>query len=390
MDKITVVGLGYVGLPLAVMLSKNYSVQGFDVNTKKVSSLKNNIDPNNEVSTSDLESSGIIFTDDPSVISGSNIIIVCVPTPIDKSKKPDLVYLKSASELIGKNISKGSIVVFESTVYPGVTEDECVPVISKVSGLKYNKDFYVGYSPERINPGDTKHTIDRIVKVVSGSNNEVLEKLCKVYGSFTNVHRAPNIRVAEAAKVIENIQRDLNIALVNELAIVFEKLGINVYEVLEAAGTKWNFHKYTPGLVGGHCIGVDPYYLTYKAQMEGYIPEVILAGRRVNDNMHRFYAMKIVKYLINNDIKLKGAKIALYGLTFKPNVPDFRNSRVKNLIEELKSFGINVYGVDPMLSKKTILEHFCEPLSGDVDISILTVKHDSMEVPEDHQDLFTL
>lgn len=390
MHNICVVGLGYVGLPLAVMLSKTYTVHGFDVNEHKIRSLQRNCDPNNEVSSKELEQSSVTFTSDASVIGACDIIIVCVPTPIDKSNKPDLTYLKSASELIGKNLSAGTTVVFESTVYPGVTEDECVPVIAHYSGLIYNQDFYAGYSPERINPGDTTHTIDKIVKVVSGSTPGVLDTLCEIYGSFTQVHRAPTIRVAEAAKVIENIQRDLNIALVNELAIIFDKLNVNIYDVLEAAGTKWNFHKYTPGLVGGHCIGVDPYYLTYKAQMEGYIPEVILAGRRVNDTMHTFYAMKIVKRLIQNDVKLKGAKVALYGLTFKPNVPDFRNSRVKNLIDELESFGIHVYGVDPMLSKEIISTHFCEPLSGNVDMSIITVQHTNMDVPGQAISLFDL
>ena len=390
MHNICVVGLGYVGLPLAVMLSKTYAVHGFDVNEQKIVSLQQNCDPNNEVSSSKLQQSSVKFTSDASVISACDIIIVCVPTPIDKSNKPDLTYLRSASELIGRNIKAGTTVVFESTVYPGVTEDECVPVIAHHSGLIYNQDFYAGYSPERINPGDTTHTIDKIVKVVSGSTPGVLDILCEIYGSFTQVHRAPTIRVAEAAKVIENIQRDLNISLVNELAIIFDKLNVNVYDVLEAAGTKWNFHKYTPGLVGGHCIGVDPYYLTYKAQMEGYIPEVILAGRRVNDTMHTFYAMKIVKRLIQNDVKLKGAKVALYGLTFKPNVPDFRNSRVKNLIDELESFGIHVYGVDPMLSDDIIQQNFCEPLSGEVDMSIITVKHNNMDVPNQAISLFDL
>ena len=345
--KIAVVGLGYVGLPLAVSLAKHFSVIGFDIENKKIDSLKSGKDPNGEVN----EISEIEFTSDPTLIKKANIIIVCVPTPIDDALQPNLNPLISAMHTIGENMAKNTTVVLESTVYPGVTEEICVPTLKKASGFNYPQDFTMGYSPERINPGDKERTINTITKVISATNLEKLDLLEQIYGKITKVYRAKTIKVAEAAKVIENIQRDLNISLMNELKIIFDKLNINTNQVLEAAQSKWNFHKYTPGLVGGHCIGVDPYYLTHIAEKNGHHPEVILAGRRINDTMHKFYAVKIVKRL-----KCQGT-VCILGLTFKPDVSDFRNSRVKHLITELKQFGIKVQAYDPFVSKE-ITESF--------------------------------
>jgi len=349
--KICIVGLGYVGLPLACLLSKNYSVTGFDVNEKKIKDLKDGLDETGEVEG--LDECNITYSSDPAVIKDANFIIVAVPTPIDEDRKPDLNLVKSATELVGKNLTQGSIVVYESTVYPGCTEEICLPILAKESGLKLGSDFKIGYSPERVNPGDKEHTIDKVVKVVSASDSEALEKVAEVYGSITKVHKTSSIKVAEAAKVIENVQRDLNIALMNELALIFDKLGISTKEVIEAAGTKWNFHKYQPGLVGGHCIGVDPYYLTFKAQDLGYDPKVILAGRGVNEYMSEFVANK-----------LKGKKkILIMGLTFKENVPDVRNSKAKDLVDKLQEQDSEVFGHDPVL--KDGLDGFNVPMVSD-------------------------
>jgi len=351
---ICVAGLGYVGLPLAIELSRHFTVIGFDVSEKRITELNNNLDNSGEITQEVLENATINYTSNLEMIRTCNFIIVCVPTPVDDHNKPDLTFVESASELVGKNLSSGSIVVYESTVYPGVTEDVCVPILEKFSGLKHKQEFKVGYSPERINPGDKEHSIGKITKIVSGSDEESLSIIDYVYSKVTTTHKSPTIRVAEAAKVIENIQRDLNIALMNELAIIFDKMNIDVYDVLKAAGTKWNFHHYVPGLVGGHCIGVDPYYLTYKAEEHGYHPEVILAGRRINDNMHKYYAEKIIKHLQKNG----GKSVLLLGLTFKPNVSDYRNSRVKYLIKELKDYNIKVQAYDPYLTPEVINKQF--------------------------------
>ncbi|MBN1778802.1 MAG: nucleotide sugar dehydrogenase [Candidatus Buchananbacteria bacterium] len=345
--KICVVGLGYVGLPLAVEFSKvtDIKVVGFDISEEKISKLNKGIDPTREVGDEEIKKTDIEFTADSKKISEANFIIVAVPTPIyEETKKPDLSLVESASKIVGRNLKAGSTVVYESTVYPGVTEEICLPILEKESGLKNGVDFKIGYSPERVNPGDKQHTIDKIIKVVSGQDQDTLEKVASVYGLVckAGVHRAPNIKTAEAAKVIENIQRDLNIALMNELALIFEKLDINTQEVIEAAGTKWNFHKYLPGLVGGHCIGVDPYYLTYRAQQLGYEPKVILAGRNLNDAMAGFVAKKVL-----NNLEDSAPRILVMGLTFKENVNDFRNSKVKDVITNLKSAGATVFATDP-------------------------------------------
>ncbi|MEM2954735.1 MAG: nucleotide sugar dehydrogenase [Candidatus Nanoarchaeia archaeon] len=357
--KICIVGLGYVGLPLAIAFAKaGFDVTGFDVKKDRIAELKNGEDSTNEVSKEELVRVKINYTDNPTEIKNCNFIIVAVPTPIDKYNRPDLSFVESASEIVGKNLSKNSIVVFESTVYPGVTEEICVPIIEKYSGLKCGVDWKIGYSPERINPGDKEHTIDKIVKIVSGMDEESLNMIAEVYGKITTVFKAKNIKTAEAAKIIENIQRDLNIALVNELAIIFNKLGIKTHDVLEAASTKWNFHKYVPGLVGGHCIGVDPYYLVHKAIEIGHHSEVILAGRRINDNMHKFIADKIIKELSSRGKKNTDSKIFIMGLTFKENVKDARNSRVLHLINELKSYGLQIFGYDPVLGAELVSKNF--------------------------------
>jgi len=380
-NTVAIVGLGYVGLPLAVALSKHFSVVGFDINKQRVSQLQEGNDASGEVSAAELTASTMKFSADPEVLKEASFIIICVPTPIDKHNKPDLFPLEASSKTVGENLSAGTIVVYESTVYPGLTEEVCVPILEKYSGLKCGIDFKVGYSPERINPGDKEHTIHRVTKIVSGMDAETLHAVDHVYGKVTKTHKASSIKVAEAAKVIENIQRDLNIALMNELAIICDKMGINVYEVLEAAGTKWNFHRYHPGLVGGHCIGIDPYYLTHKAQGLGYHPEVILAGRRINDEMHKFYAHKVLKRLQ----KVKGKSVLVLGLTFKPNVSDYRNSRVKHFIKELQDYHITVHAYDPYLSKEIVEKEFgCEyydlekGLVG-VDLAVLAVPHECLK-----------
>nr|WP_035055871.1 nucleotide sugar dehydrogenase [Desulfuromonas sp. TF] len=349
---IAVIGLGYVGLPLAAAFGRQAKVIGFDISVKKIEELRGGFDATGELTTEDLASTRIDYTIDAGRLKEASFFIVTVPTPIDKYKKPDLTPVVSASRSIGKSLSRGSIIVYESTVYPGVTEEICVPILEQESGLKCGADFKVGYSPERINPGDKVHTVDKIVKVVSGQDAETLETVAKVYEMVVDagVHRASSIKVAEAAKVIENTQRDLNIALMNELALIFNRLGISTRDVLEAAGTKWNFLKFFPGLVGGHCIGVDPYYLTHKAEEIGYHPQVIMAGRRINDEMGKYVAEMTVKKLIQADKTVKGARVLVLGLTFKENVPDIRNTRVIDIIEELREYGVEVLVHDPVAS----------------------------------------
>lgn len=351
MSIVAVVGLGYVGLPLAVEFGKKRETIGFDLSAEKVENYKRCCDPTGEVSTEDLRAAErLTVTTDPAAISKADYIVVAVPTPVDEAHQPDFSPLVSASRTVGKHMKRGAIVVYESTVYPGATEEVCVPVLEEHSGMKWMKDFHIGYSPERINPGDKEHTLTRILKVVSGDDADTLEKVAQLYESVitAGVHRASSIKVAEAAKVIENTQRDLNIALMNELAIIFDKIGIDTLEVLQAAGTKWNFLPFRPGLVGGHCIGVDPYYLTHKAEMLGYHPDVILAGRRINDGMGKFIAEQTVKQMIKSGSPVKGAKVIMLGLTFKENVPDLRNSKVIDVINELKSYGIEVFVHDPV------------------------------------------
>ena len=351
MSTVAVVGLGYVGLPLAVEFGKIHATIGFDLNAEKIRSYQVFVDPTGEVATQEFQlATKLQATTDPAALAAADFLIIAVPTPIDNAHLPDFSPLVSASQIVGQHMKKGAIVIYESTVYPGATEEICIPVLEQHSGMKWKKDFHVGYSPERINPGDKEHTLTRIVKVVSGDDAATLEAVAKLYSSVikAGVHRASSIAVAEAAKVIENTQRDLNIALMNELALIFNKLGIDTLEVLQAAGTKWNFLPFRPGLVGGHCIGVDPYYLTHKAEMIGYHPEVILAGRRINDNMGKFIAEQTVKQMIAAGSSIKGAKVNVLGLTFKENVPDLRNSRVIDVINELESYGIHVFVHDPV------------------------------------------
>lgn len=352
--KIGLVGLGYVGLPVAVAFGKKHQIIGFDINENRISTLKQKIDYTNEVTAEELSKVSIEFTSDASKLKDTDFIIVAVPTPINEHNQPDLTPLVKASETVGKNLSNGTIVVFESTVYPGATEEVCVPVLERFSGMKCGVDFFVGYSPERINPGDKKHTFTTITKVVSGQTPEVLEIVADTYASVVKagVHKASSIKVAEAAKVIENTQRDVNIALMNELALIFDRLNIDTKEVLAAAGTKWNFLNFSPGLVGGHCIGVDPYYLTHKAQAVGYQPDVILAGRRINDDLGKFIARTLVKKLIKSGIGVQGAKVTILGLTFKENVPDLRNSKVIDVIRELEEYDIVVQVTDSEASAK--------------------------------------
>lgn len=342
--KIAVVGLGYVGLPVAVAFGKLHKVIGFDINESRIQELKDGYDRTNEVEDKDLTASKINFTSNKDDLAKADFIIVAVPTPINKHNQPDLTPLIKASETVGSAMSKGTIVVYESTVYPGATREDCVPILEKFSGLKCGEEFFVGYSPERINPGDKVHTFETITKVVSGQTPEILEIVAEVYGSVVKagVHKAPTIEVAEAAKVIENTQRDVNIALMNELALIFDKAGINTKDVLEAAGTKWNFLKFTPGLVGGHCIGVDPYYLTHKAQELGHHPEVILSGRRINDGMSKYIASTIVKEMLSKGLTVNKTTVNLLGLTFKENCPDLRNTKVIDIIRELEEYGITV------------------------------------------------
>ncbi|MDR1854024.1 MAG: nucleotide sugar dehydrogenase [Azoarcus sp.] len=344
--KVGVVGLGYVGLPLAVQFGKKYPTVGFDLSAAKVAAYREGHDPTGEVSAADLAmATQLSCHTDPAVLKEADFVIVAVPTPVDDAHQPDFSPLVSSSTIVGRNLKRGAIVVYESTVYPGATEEVCIPILERESGLKWKKDFFVGYSPERINPGDKERTVTKIVKVVSGDTPETLETVRKMYASVitAGVHPASSIRVAEAAKVIENTQRDLNIALMNELSVIFHRMGIDTLEVLKAAGTKWNFLPFRPGLVGGHCIGVDPYYLTHKAEMIGYHPQVILAGRRINDSMGEYVAQQTVKQIINAGFAVKGANVVVLGLTFKENCPDLRNSKVVDVIQELRSFGCNVF-----------------------------------------------
>ena len=351
MSVVAVVGLGYVGLPLAVEFGKRRETIGFDLSVEKIESYKKFIDPTGELPSTELQAAKhLTVTTDPKELAKADYIIVAVPTPVDIAHQPDFSPLVGSSTSVGKHLKKGAIVVYESTVYPGATEEICIPVLEKHSGLKWMRDFHVGYSPERINPGDKEHTLTKILKIVSGDDADTLEKVAQLYESIitAGVHRASSIKVAEAAKVIENTQRDLNIALMNELALIFDRIGIDTMEVLKAAGTKWNFLPFRPGLVGGHCIGVDPYYLTHKAEMLGYIPQVILAGRRINDSMGKHIAEQTVKKMIIAGSQVKGAKVNVLGLTFKENCPDLRNSKVIDIIQELQSYGIDVHVHDPM------------------------------------------
>ncbi|MAG60558.1 hypothetical protein CL619_02110 [archaeon] len=390
-NSVVIVGLGYVGLPLALKLSAHFSVIGFDVSDSKISHLKQGVDVTKQHSSEEITKSGILFTSSTSDILKKTVYILCVPTPIDQYHQPDLSFIRSAGETVGKCIGHESVVVLESTVYPGVTEEILAPILEKNSGLKLG-EFGVAYSPERVNPGDANHTIDKIIKIVSASDQKSLEKIQQMYSQITQVYVSPSIKVAESAKVIENIQRDLNIALVNELTCLFDRLDVNVHEVLKAAGTKWNFHNYKPGLVGGHCIGVDPYYLTHKAKEVGFHSEIILAGRRVNDNMHVYCAQRILKKLYsmkrNNNIGNNGNNnqtnnhsILIMGLTFKKNVADYRNSRVKELISELKKYNVTIYGYDPYISEDVIQSHFgikcatLEEVGTTVDLVIPAVEH---------------
>ncbi|MCE5324696.1 nucleotide sugar dehydrogenase [bacterium] len=382
-EKISVIGLGYVGLPVAIGFAQSYSgTVGFDINIDRIAELKNGKDHTLEVSPEKLKSSTIKFTTDPEDMHGSTIFVITVPTPTDMSKQPDLTPLRKASETVGKVLGKGAIVVYESTVYPGVTREFCRPILANVSGLKPGDDFTVAYSPERINPGDKEHTLETITKVVSAEDEQSLARVARAYSRIVTagIHKAPNIETAEAAKVIENSQRDINIAFMNELALIFDRMGIRTIDVIEAASTKWNFLKFAPGLVGGHCIGVDPYYLTAKAELLGYHPEVILAGRRINDNMGNYVAQKLIKLLIYIGASVRDAKVAVLGLTFKENVPDLRNSRVPDIITELNEFGVFPKVHDPQASVADAKKEYGVDLCkfdeiGNLDALILAVPH---------------
>ena len=361
MTTVAVIGLGYVGLPLVVAFGTQMRTIGFDISLAKVEACQQGIDPSRELEDEEVRGAcHATYTADPKSLALADIIIVAVPTPVDDARIPDFRPLVGASISVGRNMKKGAIVVYESTVYPGATEEVCIPVLERESGLRWKTDFFVGYSPERINPGDKDHTLSKIVKIVSGDTAETLEKVAQLYEKIVvpGVHRAPSIKSAEAAKVIENTQRDLNVALMNELAIIFDKLGIDTGEVLAAAGTKWNFLKFKPGLVGGHCIGVDPYYLTYKAQMVGYHPQVILAGRHINDNMGKFIAEQTIKQMIAAGSTIKGAKVNVLGLTFKENCGDLRNSKVIDIIRELETYGVEVFVTDPQASAEEAMAEY--------------------------------
>ncbi|WP_284615907.1 nucleotide sugar dehydrogenase [Aquabacterium humicola] len=365
MNTLAVIGLGYVGLPLVVAFGKQMRTIGFDIATAKVESCQRGVDPSRELPDEELAAAKhAVYTSDPTMLGEADVIIVAVPTPVDEAHIPDFKPLIGSSTSVGRHMKKGAIVVYESTVYPGATEEVCIPVLERESGLKWKQDFFVGYSPERINPGDKEHTLTKILKIVSGDTPETLEKVAAVYEKIIEpgVHRASSIKAAEAAKVIENTQRDLNIALMNELAIIFDKIGIDTTEVLTAAGTKWNFLKFKPGLVGGHCIGVDPYYLTHKADMLGYHPQVILAGRRINDSMGKFIAEQTIKHMIASGSYIKGAKVNVLGLTFKENCGDLRNSKVIDIIHELKSYGVEVFVTDPQATSEEAVHEYGVPL----------------------------
>jgi UDP-N-acetyl-D-galactosamine dehydrogenase len=387
-QNIAVIGLGYVGLPLAVEFGKKIKTVGFDINKTRIEELKSGFDRTLEVSDENLKLSTLIsYTDNIEDIKSCNYFIITVPTPTDKNNRPDLTPLYKASETVGKVLKNGDVVIYESTVYPGVTEDECVPVLEKVSGLKYNVDFYCGYSPERINPGDKEHTVTKILKVTSGSTPEIADKVDALYRTIivAGTHKASSIKVAEAAKVIENSQRDINIAFVNELAKIFNLMGINTNDVLEAAGTKWNFLKFKPGLVGGHCIGVDPYYLAQKAQEVGYHPEIILAGRRLNDSMGAYVATETIKLMIKKDIKIKNANILVLGFTFKENCPDVRNTRVVDILNELNTYNVNLTVVDPWAEPQEVQHEYNLqtvkeiPSNSKYDAIVLAVAHNEFK-----------
>ena len=389
-EKLAVVGLGYVGLPIALEFARKIGVIGFDINQKRVEMMKNNIDPSEELSAAEFEDCDITFTADPAVLKEAKFFIVAVPTPIDEHNQPDLKPLLSASRSVGSVLKKGDYVVFESTVYPGCTEEDCIPILEEMSGLKFGTDFKVGYSPERINPGDKEHTLSKIIKVVSGCDAESLEIIADTYKIVVEagVHKAASIKVAEAAKIIENTQRDLNIALMNELSMIFGQMGINTYDVLEAAGTKWNFLKFVPGLVGGHCIGVDPYYLTYKAKELGHTAQVILAGRSVNDGMGAYVASKVVKKMVAAGVDIAKSRVLVMGATFKENVSDIRNSKVADVVRELKDFGVNVEVIDPHASSEELQQEYgfglVESTTDKYDAAILAVNHkDYVDLQED-------
>ena len=387
--KLAVIGLGYVGLPIALEFAKKIKVIGFDINAERIKMMQNNIDPSQELESSAFDGCDIEFTNDLEVLKTANFFIVAVPTPVDEHNVPDLIPVQRASETIGKVIKKGDYVVYESTVYPGCTEEDCVPIIKNLSGLNMVSDYKIGYSPERINPGDKEHTISTIVKVVSGCCEESLETIAKVYELVVKagVHKASSIKVAEAAKIIENTQRDLNIALMNELSIIFDKMNINTFEVLEAAGTKWNFLKFQPGLVGGHCIGVDPYYLTYKSKELGYDSQVILAGRAINDGMAGYVAKKVLQHIIQFSSNVKDAKVLVMGATFKENVSDIRNSKVADVVKELQSFSLNVDVVDPHADADELQHEYgfglATQLSNEYDAVIVTVPHNDYKNLDD-------
>ena len=387
--KLAVIGLGYVGLPIALEFARKISVIGFDINAKRIDLMKNGIDPSNELEKEAFNDCDITFTNSLDVLREANFFIVAVPTPVDDHNVPDLIPVQRASETIGKVVKKGDYVVYESTVYPGCTEEDCLPIIEKLSGLKNITDFKMGYSPERINPGDKNHTLTTIVKVVSGCDAESLDEIAKVYELVVTagVHRASSIKVAEAAKIIENTQRDLNIALMNELSVIFDKMNINTYEVLEAAGTKWNFLKFQPGLVGGHCIGVDPYYLTYKAKELGYHSEVILAGRNINDSMGKYVAKKVIQHIIKNSGDVKASKVLVKGATFKENVSDIRNSKVSDVVRALKEFYVNVEVEDPHADSDELQHEYgfglVKKIASDYDAVIITVPHNQYKELDD-------
>ena len=380
-NKIAVIGLGYVGLPIALAFAKHFKVIGFDISQPRIDLMRNGVDPSKELDAEEFQDRDIFFTADAADLKEGNFFIVTVPTPVDEHYVPDLSYVLSASRLVGGALKKGDVVVYESTVFPGCTEEDCLPILEEVSGLKVGKDFKLGYSPERINPGDKEHTITKIAKVVSGNDEAALEIIADVYGSIIEpgVFKAKTIKAAEAAKVIENTQRDLNIALMNELAVIFDKMGISTHDVLEAAGTKWNFLKFFPGLVGGHCIGVDPYYLTYKAQQYGYSPEVILSGRRVNNNMPAYIAKKLTQSLLQIGKNPSQCKILIMGLTFKEDVSDIRNSKVADLAREIMGYSVNVHLVDPNASPNEVAHEYKLTLidepAGNYDGIIVAVAH---------------
>ena len=387
--KLAVIGLGYVGLPIALEFAKKISVIGFDINAGRIGLMKQGIDPSKELDGKAFDDCDIEFTNDLAKLREASFFIVAVPTPVDKHNVPDLVPVQRASDTIGKVLKKGDYVVFESTVYPGCTEEDCLPVMESLSGLKICTDFKLGYSPERINPGDKEHTISSIIKVVSGCDAESLDTIARVYELVVKagVYKASSIKVAEAAKIIENTQRDLNIALMNELSIIFDKMNINTFEVLEAAGTKWNFLKFQPGLVGGHCIGVDPYYLTYKSSKVGYDAQVILAGRSINDGMAAHVAKKVLQHIIQNSADVKNAKVLVMGATFKENVSDIRNSKVADVINELKSYSLKVHVSDPHANSDELKHEYgfelTPVLSNDYDAVIVTVPHSAYAAMDD-------